>query len=62
MILIAERQYMIFILKSYKDNNMPADALATLGASASAGIVLTYTAGLLRLQHQKDWQYLIMST
>ena len=33
---------------------MPADALATLGASASAGMVLTPEAGILCLQHQKS--------
>ena len=32
---------------------MPADALATLGASASAGMVLTPKAGIFHLQHQK---------
>ena len=40
---------------SYTVNTMPADALATLGASASAGMVLTPKAGIFRLQYQKDW-------
>ena len=30
---------------------MPADVLATLGASASAGMVLTSKAEIFRLQH-----------
>ena len=30
-------------------STMPADALATLGASASAGMVLTPKAGIFRL-------------
>ena len=32
---------------------MPADALATLGAKASAGMVLNHKAGIFRLQHLK---------
>ena len=39
---------------SYTDNTMPADALVTLGTRASAGMVLTLKAGILRLQHQKS--------
>ena len=35
-------------------NIMPADALATLGVSASAGMVLTLKAGIFRLQHQNN--------
>ena len=31
---------------------MPADALATLGASASAGVVLAPKAGMFGLQQQ----------
>ena len=34
---------------SYTVNAMPADALATLGASASAGMVLTSKAGIFCL-------------
>ena len=34
---------------SYIVNAMPADALATLGASASTGMVLTSKAGIFRL-------------
>ena len=33
---------------------MPVDALATLGARASAGMVLTPKAGIFYLQHQKS--------
>ena len=33
---------------------MPADALATLGGSASAGMVLTLKAGIFLLQYQKS--------
>ena len=36
---------------SYTANAMPADALATLGASASTGMVLTCQAGIFCLQH-----------
>ena len=36
-------------------NTMPADGLEALGASASAGIVLTPKAGIFHLQHQKSW-------
>ena len=39
-------------------NNIPADALATLGARASAGMVLTHKAGIFHLQHQKSTQEL----
>ena len=39
-----------------KANTMPADALATLGASASAGMVLTPKGGIFCLQHQKSQQ------
>ena len=38
----------------YTVNTLPADALATLGARASAGMVLISKAGILRLQHQKS--------
>ena len=34
-------------------NTMPADALATQGARASAGMALTAKAGIFCLQHQK---------
>ena len=34
------------------DNTMPDDALATEGARASEGIVLTPKAGIFRLQHK----------
>ena len=33
---------------------MPTDALATLGASASAGMALTPKAGIFRLQRQNS--------
>ena len=33
---------------------MPADVLATLGASASAGMVLTPKAGIFCLQYPKS--------
>ena len=39
---------------SYTANTMPADALVTLGASASAGKTLALKAGLFRLYHQKS--------
>ena len=39
---------------SYMANTMPADALATSGARASAGMVLTPQNGLFHLQHQKS--------
>ena len=39
---------------SYTANTMPADALASLGASASAGMVLTPKARIFHLQHQKS--------
>ena len=39
---------------SYTDNTMPANALATLGARASAGMVLTPKAGIFHLQHEKS--------
>ena len=38
---------------SYTAITMPADTLATLGASASAGMVLTPKGRIFRLQHQK---------
>ena len=38
----------------YTANNTPAGALGTLGARASAGMVLTTKAGIFRLQHQKS--------
>ena len=38
---------------SYTNNTMPADALVTLGARASTGMVLTPEAGIFHLQHQK---------
>ena len=34
---------------------MAADALVTLEAGASAGMVLTPKAGIFRLQHQKSY-------
>ena len=34
---------------------MPADALATLGASASSGMVLPPKPGIFRLQHQESY-------
>ena len=37
------------------DNTMAADALVTLEAGASAGMVLTPKAGIFRLQHQKSY-------
>ena len=36
---------------SYTDNTMPADALETLGARASAGMLLILKAGIFCLQH-----------
>ena len=33
---------------------MPVDVLATLGASASAGMVLAHEAWIFGLQHQKS--------
>ena len=39
---------------SYSANAMPADALVTSGASASASIVLTPKASLFCLHHQKS--------
>ena len=39
---------------SHVANIMPADALATLGARASAGMVLTLKARILHLQHRKS--------
>ena len=36
---------------------MPAYALVTLGASASAGMVLTPNAGIFPLQYQKSLIY-----
>ena len=39
---------------SYIDNTMPADALATLAARASAVMVLITKAGIFRFQHQKS--------
>ena len=38
----------------YTANTMPADALGTLGARASTGMVLTPKAGIFRRQHQKS--------
>ena len=40
---------------SYTDNTVPADGPATLGARASAGIVLTSKAKIFHLEHQKSW-------
>ena len=43
---------------SYTPNTMPADALTTLGASASAGLVLhvlTCKAGIFHIHRQKSW-------
>ena len=40
---------------SYTDNTVHADALVTLGARASAGIVLTSKAKIFHLEHQKSW-------
>ena len=39
---------------AYTVNTMPADALVTLGAKASGGMVLTPKARILCLQHQKS--------
>ena len=39
---------------SYTAITMPADGLATLGASASAGMVLTAKDKKFRLWHQKS--------
>ena len=39
---------------SYTTNTMPADALATLGASASADVVLTLNPRIFRHQYQKS--------
>ena len=50
MKLTLEQQYKLFILRS----TMDADALETLGASASAGMVFIPKAGIFRLQHQKS--------
>ena len=36
---------------------MPADALVTLGAIASAGVVLNPEAEKFRLQHQKSYMF-----
>ena len=44
-----EQQYMY-----YKANIMPTDPLVTLGAMASAGMVLTPKAGIFSLQHHKS--------
>ena len=49
--LTMEQPYMLPILYP---NTMPADALATLGARASAGMVLTPKAEIFHLQHQKS--------
>ena len=40
-------------------NTIPVDALATLGASVSEGMVLTPKAGIFHLQHQKG-QFLLV--
>ena len=48
MKLTLEQQYI------YTANTIPADALATLGARASAGVVLIPKAGIFRLQPQKS--------
>ena len=43
---------------SYTANAMPADALVTYGAMASAGMVLSHKVGIFHLQQQKsrwDW-------
>ena len=40
---------------SYTANNMPADALMTLGARASASMVLIPITGIFRLEHHKSW-------
>ena len=40
---------------SYTANNMPANAMATLGVSASAGMVLKLQTGIFRIQHQKTF-------
>ena len=47
-------RFTIYMLPVYTPNTMPADALATLGATASAGMALTPTAWLFHLQHQKS--------
>ena len=40
---------------SYIANIMPTEAMATLGARAPAGIVLTLKAEIIRLQHHKSY-------
>ena len=47
--MIIEQQYMIYILTT---NTVPAGALTTLQASASAGMVLTPKPGVFRLRHR----------
>ena len=42
------------MLPSYTANTLPADAMATLRASPSAGMALTSKAGIFRLKHQKS--------
>ena len=39
----------------YTVNTIFADALAALGARASAGMILTLKTGIFRLQHPKSW-------
>ena len=41
---------------SYIATTMPADVLATLGARASADMVLTPKAGIYHLQNQKSFK------
>ena len=52
MKLIPEQPFMVCLSRTA--NTMSADALATLGASASAGMVLTSKAAIFRLQHQES--------
>ena len=53
-IFTIEQPYMLHLYLSYPDNTMSADALATLGAKASTGMLLTPKAGIFCLQHQKN--------
>ena len=47
-----EQQYICCV--SYTANTMPSDALVTLEARASGGMVLLSKAGIFNLQHQKS--------
>ena len=51
MKLTVAQQYMFFYDTA---NTMPVDALATLGARATAGMVLTPKVGIFYLQHQES--------